>query len=763
MKFTDGYWKMRAGVTPHFAEQVHDVELATDSITVHAPTKRLASRGDTLNLPLLTVRFSSPMENVIQVKLVHHKGVRAGQPSFEIQNDGPRVEISEDDHAVTLTAGGLQARIHKGEKWMVEYLGDDQLLTSSGWHAAGFVDTPDGQFIHEQLALGVGEYVYGLGERFTPFVRNGQVVDIWNEDGGTSSEQAYKNIPFYLTNRGYGVFVNHPERVSFEVASEKVERVQFSVPGESLEYFVIYGPTPRQVLERYTALTGRPALPPAWSFGLWLSTSFTTNYDEKTVTSFIDEMARRDIPLHVFHFDCFWMKEFNWCDLQWDPRFFPDPEGMLRRLKDRGLHICVWINPYIAQRSMLFDEAAASGYLLKKPNGDIWQTDLWQAGMGIVDFTNPDTCTWFAEKLRVLLKMGVDTFKTDFGERIPTDVVYYDGSNPVRMHNYYTYLYNKTVFDLLKDERGGGDALVFARSATTGGQQFPVHWGGDSTATFESMAESLRGGLSLGLSGFGFWSHDIGGFEQTASADVYKRWIAFGLLSSHSRLHGSSSYRVPWNYDEEAVQVLSKFTKLKCSLMPYLYGAAVQAHESGTPMMRAMIMEFPHDPACSPLDLQYMLGDSLLVAPIFRSDGVVQYYVPEGRWTNLLNESVIEGPRWVQETHDFTSLPLLGRPNSVIPLGSHMDRPDYDYSEGITLHICELEDGRTVEIHIPDVTGRVATTFTVARTGSEILIERDGPAKSWNVRVMGTKTADGLTIVSADSKTGRLKIQLAGR
>ena len=238
---------------------------------------------------------------------------------------------------------------------------------------------------------------------------------------------------------------------------------------------------------------------------------------------------------------------------------FPDPEGMLARLKARGLRICVWINPYIAQRSALFDEGMAHGYLVKKPNGDIWQWDMWQAGMGLVDFTNPAASRWYTDKLRRLLKMGVDSFKTDFGERIPTDVVYHDGSDPQKMHNYYTQLYNQAVFELLEEERGQGEAAVFARAATAGGQQFPVHWGGDCTATFESMAESLRGGLSLALSGFGFWSHDIGGFEQTAAAEVYKRWCAFGLLSSHSRLHGSSSYRVPWLYDDEAVDVLAPF------------------------------------------------------------------------------------------------------------------------------------------------------------------------------------------------------------
>jgi alpha-D-xyloside xylohydrolase len=624
-------------------------------------------------------------------------------------------------------------RVQKGDNWRVEYKAGERVITSSNSRGMGFVDTPDGRFIHEQLSIGVGECVYGMGERFLAFVKNGQVVDIWNEDGGTSSEQSYKNIPFYLTNRGYGVFVNHPEKVSFEVASEKVERVQFSVPGESLEYFIIYGPTPKEIIERYTALTGRPALPPAWSFGLWLSTSFTTDYNEETVTGFIRAMAAYDIPLHVFHFDCFWMKEFNWCDFKWDNRCFPDPEGMLKRLKEQGLHICVWINPYIAQHSALFDEAMAGGYLLKKPNGCVWQWDNWQAGMGIVDFTNPKACDWFKSKLRVLLEMGVDTFKTDFGERIPTDVVYYDGSNPIKMHNYYTYLYNKTVFDLLKEVRGEGDAVVFARSATAGGQQFPVHWGGDSTATFESMAESLRGGLSLGLSGFGFWSHDIGGFEQTASSDVYKRWAAFGLLSSHSRLHGSSSYRVPWVYDEEAVDVLASFTKLKCSLMPYLYNTARQAHEKGSPMLRAMFLEFPDDPACDYLDLQYMFGDSLLVAPVFTHDGSINYYVPAGLWTSLVNGNTVEGPRWMRETCDFMSLPLLVRPNTVLPVSGRTDRPDYDYSDDVTLKVFQLENGRHIRVEIPTLTGNTETIFDVQREGNIIHIQRQGPPKAWKI------------------------------
>jgi alpha-D-xyloside xylohydrolase len=447
------------------------------------------------------------------------------------------------------------------------------------------------------------------------------------------------------------------------------------------------------------------------------------------------------------------MKGFHWCNFEWDPCVFPEPAAMLQRLKKRGIKICVWINPYIAQRSALFDEGMAHGYLLKRPDGSVWQTDLWQSGMGIVDFTNPDACQWYGDKLRALVDMGVDTFKTDFGERIPTNVVYHDGSDPVLMHNYYTQLYNQTVFEVLEEKLGQGEATVFARSATTGGQQYPVHWGGDSTATFPSMAESLRGGLSLCLSGFGFWSHDIGGFEQTASADVYKRWCAFGLLSSHSRLHGSSSYRVPWLYDEEAVDVLRHFTKLKCRLMPYLFNMAVEAHATGVPMMRAMLLEFPDDPASDTLDRQYMLGDALLVAPVFTASGLIDYYVPTGRWTHFLSGKVVEGGRWVRETHDVMSLPLLARPNSIIPVGANNQKPNYDYADDVTFHIFELEEGAACTRSVPTQKGDTALTITAQRTGQEIHIEVSATSKPWQVLLRGIDSVQAVQGGSAHADT----------
>jgi alpha-D-xyloside xylohydrolase len=727
MKFTDGQWLLRQGITLDRAMDLRRVEVCGDGIRAVVATRRIVQRGDTLQGPVLTWTLGSPMEGVIKVRIEHFQGpdfVRA-KPCFPVNagEDYHPVARLEEAGAV-LEAGGLSARI-SGPAWDLSFHEGRRMLTSTGVRNAGSARVGGVPHMREQLLLGVGETVYGLGERFTAFVKNGQVLENSNKDGGTGSDQAYKAIPFYLSSNGYGVLLHETGHASFEIGTENVSRVQFSIPGESLEYFVIAGPSPKDVLRRLTALTGRPPLVPAWSFGLWLTTSFTTSYDEKTCTSFIQGMSDRDIPLHVFHFDCFWMREFEWCNFTWDPEVFPDPEGMLGRLRALGLKVSVWINPYIAQLSPLFAEAATAGYLLKNPDGSPWQSDLWQPGMGIVDFTNPDACRWFAGHIRRLAGMGVDSIKTDFGERIPeSDVVYHDGSDPALMHNLYPLLYNRCVYDALADAKG--EAVLFARSAYAGGQQYPVHWGGDCNSTFESMAESLRGGLSLGLCGFAYWSHDIGGFEGSPSPDVYKRWIAFGLLSSHSRLHGSTSYRVPWLVDEESCDVLRHFTRLKCSLMPYIYSAAVEAGRTGVPLMRAILLEFPHDPACWHLDRQYLLGPSLLVAPVMSADGEVSYYLPEGTWTAYDTGRARTGGRWFREKHDFMSLPLFVRENSLIPVGSDDTRPDSDFHVSCKVQIFRPSAREAASCVIPRPDGTTAGTVTAKLVGNALVLEWSG-------------------------------------
>lgn len=787
MKFADGFWLNRRGFTVDYAAQPYEIWVQENTIHVMATSQQIYNRAMTLGGVTLEMIFSSTRENTIKVHIVHHKGAANHEPKFELNEDTSFVPVITDSESeVMLTSGKTSVRIKKGMNWEIEYLYGEKHLTGGGWRSTTYVqesatmtanriqsmrdDTfwsipadPRSTYVREQLTLSVGEYIYGFGEKFTPFVKNGQTVDTWNSDGGTCSDQSYKCIPFYLSSRGYGIFTNQTGCVSYEVASDTVSKVSMTVFGESLDYFVIGGATCADVLANYTALTGRPALPPAKTFGLWLSTSFTTNYDEQTVNSFIDGMAERQIPLQMFHFDCFWMKGYTWTSFDWDTEQFPDPEGMLARLKeDKNVGVCVWINPYIAQRSSLFDEGVEKGYFLHTKDGGVFQTDMWQPGMAIVDFTNPAACKWFADGIRKLCAQGVTAIKTDFGERIPTDVVYYDGSDPIAMHNYYSYLYNKTVFEALESCVGMHNACLFARSATAGGQKFPVHWGGDCSAEYSAMAETLRGGLSLCSSGFGFFSHDIGGFEQTASPDVYKRWCAFGLMSTHSRLHGSTSYRVPWAYEaddpsnpENACAVLRYFTRLKGQLMPYLWAQANHTHETGVPMMRAMVLDYMDDPACLTLDRQYMLGENILCAPVFQENGEVDFYLPAGEWFDLqgdVSAPLTQGGRWLRRTCNYLQMPIYVRPNSMIGLGKFETDVVYDYVEGTRFLICGLEDGKTASCDIYRAEGGIALTLAAKREGNRITVTYPPTEKKFQFCIAGTQIAvsaqaSGITVI----------------
>ncbi len=753
MLFGNGCWLQKEGCACFTPQEVYFENTEATKVTLCLPTSRIVNRGCTLGGINLTMVITSPAPDVLRVQTYHHLGVKKREPEFELyQKEEQPLTVTSDEEKLTVTSGGLTLEIGK-KNWYMAYRRGNEVITRSAakdlacmktdWKGDAY-DKGDGTetYMRQQLTMGVGELIYGLGERFTAFTKNGQSVAIWNEDGGTSTYQSYKNIPFYISNKGYGVFVNHPEKVEFEIGTEQVTKTAFSVEGGYLDYYLFNGPSMKEVLERYTDLTGKPSLPAPWTFGLWLSTSFTTNYDEETVMSFVDGMLDRGIPLRTFHFDCFWMKEFHWTDFVWDSRVFPDPKGMLSRIKAKGLNICVWINPYIAQESCLFAEGMEKGYFVKRTNGDVWQWDMWQPGMALVDFTNPDACTWYQEKLAGLLDMGVDCFKTDFGERIPVDgIEYFDHSDAKKMHNYYTYLYNKTVYDILEKKRGKGEAVLFARSATVGGQKFPVHWGGDCWSDYESMEESLRGGLSLLMSGFGFWAHDIGGFESTSTPDVYKRWVAFGLLSSHSRLHGSTSYRVPWAYDEEAVDVVRFFTRLKARLMPYLYKTAIQANKTGVPTMRSMVLEFTEDRTCHYVDKQYMLGDSLLVAPIFNEESLADYYLPAGRWTDFFTGEVKEGGRWIQEKHGYLSVPLLVKENSIVAIGAHDDKPDYDYGEDTELRIYEpvadttatetvygMDGSEEIKISVTTEEGKISVSVETGKAVSVRLVNRKAKA-----------------------------------
>ena len=767
MKISDGFWMDKKGYDVRYVAQAYQVEMTEHEIRVLATPYVVQNRGMTLAGPNLEITYSSRMENVIKVHIDHYRGGVDNKPKFELTEDeGYQPEIRKENDKAVMLSGKTRLEIALGDHWETAFYYGDNYLTGGADRATSIIKEsnyirdarlqsqreddffhpakdPRTTYLREQLKTGIGECIYGFGEKFTPFVKNGQTVEMWNNDGGTCTEQSYKNIPFYLSSKSYGVFVNSSDKVSFEVNSDTVSKVSFTVPGETLEYFVFGGENLEAVLKRYTALTGRPALPPAYTFGLWLSTSFTTNYDEETIHHFIDGMAERKIPLQVFHFDCFWMKEYEWCNFEWNKEMFPDPKSMLKRLHEKGLEVCVWINPYVAQRSRLFQEGKENGYFIKNRDGSVFQCDLWQPGMAIVDFTNPAARKWYQGLLKTLFDMGVNNIKTDFGERIPTDCCYCDGSDPIAMHNYYSFLYNKCVFEALEAYYGKDNACLFARSATVGGQRFPVHWGGDCYAEYSAMAETLRGGLSLCASGFGFFSHDMGGFEATASADVYKRWCAFGMLSTHSRLHGSSSYRVPWAYDKdgdtEACDVLRHYAVLKGRLMPYLWSQAVKTHRQGVPMMRPMIVSFTEDTACKYLDTQYMLGDNLCVVPVMNEEGIAEFYVPDcGTWTDIQSGETYEGGRYYTRKCDYFQMPILARPGSMIVYGKFDGDTQksvlYDYAEGAEVVIYGLEKGQKTETVIYDTDALKVMKIRAVRENNTIKITVPKTEKNMSIR-----------------------------
>lgn len=737
-----------------YAEEVYRITPTASGkgLSLLCPTRKVLNRGDTLNLSTLTIDLEPAFDGCISVETTHWRGAVQRGPDFDLFPDGrPPVEsqiAKSDDGATVLSSGSLSAAISgKPHEFEISFQPTDnkkKRLTALQNRSVGLAYTPaptspmqlaDMGKIHHyiltQTTISVGESIHGLGERFGPFNKVGQTISLWNSDGGTSSDQAYKNISFFMSSKGYGIFIDTPERVELEMGSERCCRAQASVEGQRLKWYLIYGPTPRDILRRYAILTGLPGTVPAWSFGLWLSTSFTTSYDEETVNKFLAGMQARDIPVEVFHYDCFWLKAFQWCDFTFDDDMFPDPKGQIARLKASGSvkKICVWTNTYLGQASPLFAEAASKGYLLRRKNGDVFQWDLWQAGMGIVDLTNPAASEWFLAQLERLFDLGVDCIKTDFGERIPSiDVEWHDKSvSPARMHNYYSFLYNQLVYTALQRRYGRNGAVLFARSATAGSQRFPLGWGGDCESTPEAMAESIRGGLSLGLSGFAFWSVDIGGFEGYPEPWIYKRWVAWGLLCSHSRLHGSNSYRVPWTVDDDdksaegCSAVLAGWTHLRIRLMPYLFAQAQSAMRNGLPLsLRAMCIEFPDDPTAWTLDRQFMLGDSLLVAPVMEEDNSVQFYLPRGRWTNFFSGEVKAGPQWVEETHhSFRTLPLYVRENTLLVLGPEGERRIvYDYAADVEVRSYSVREGAKAEI--VDGEGRVVVVLEASGDG-EIL------------------------------------------
>jgi len=598
-------------------------------------------------------------------------------------------------------------------------------------------DSPIGT---ECFDLSPHEAIYGFGERFTRLNKVGQTIDlIMDEAYGTTSTRSYKNIPFFLSTKGYGVFFNHSSPITCWVGSKSVVNTQIAVEDKFLDYYVITGDI-KEILSQYTDITGKGVVPPKWSFGYWQSKISYKSAEE--VLEIANKLREAEIPCDVIHLDTHWFKEDWYCDLEFDKERFPDPEKFLDDLKQLGFKVCLWQLPYIPERNKLFEELKAVEGFVKTKDGNIYDTKRcltpgFQGIVGCIDFTNPKAIEIYKKWIRGLLKLGVKAIKTDFGENAPLEGVYHDGTPGHQMRNLYPLLYNKVVAEVTKEVTG--DICIWSRSAWAGNQRYPVHWGGDSSVNWENMTPQIEGGLSFGLSGFQFWSQDIGGFLGATKGDILIRWMQVGLFHSHSRIHGSGKREI-YKFKSEVQRICSNYIQLRYQLLPYIYGSAYDCVEKSLPMTRALVIEYQNDPNTWNIGNEFMFGNSLLVAPIMDNTNKRAIYLPMGLWTDWWTCERIHGGKWINIETDIETLPLYIREGGIVPMGPIMNYVDEIKTEEIEVKIAKFEgDGKT--------------SFVVPVNGERILIEYTASNGKHIVNIDKTNTTFKIEAIGSEDKT----------
>lgn len=506
------------------------------------------------------------------------------------------------------------------------------------------------------FALSPGEKIFGTGESFTGLDKRGQRVDLWTRDAlSTQTGDMYKPVPFFLSNRGYGMFIHSSAAMSLDFGRFYDGSSTLYVDDDCLDLFIFLG-EPKEVLTEYTALTGRSPLTPIWSFGLWMSR--ITYESEAEAREVAKKLREHEIPCDVIHLDTGWFEEDWRCDYEFSKSRFDDPKQMIEDLKKDGFRISLWQLPYFTPSNRYFQELIDKGLVITDGEGNLPTEDA------ILDFSNPEAEKWYQEKIASLLEMGVAAIKVDFGEGAPIYGRYHSGKSGKLEHNLYPLRYNKAVGDVTK--RVTDESIIWARSAWAGSQRYPLHWAGDAENTDTSMLANLRSGLSLGLCGFTFWSHDIGGFVHKSPEALYRRWMPFGMLTSHSRTHGAPP-KEPWEYSESFMDDFRKATHLKYKLIPYIYTQAYISSEAGHPMIRTMFFEHPDDPTCWTIEDQYFFGSDLLVAPLFEEVTEREVYLPSGKWIDYQTGAVYEGGRWLSIAAGDIPIVVLVRDGAIIP------------------------------------------------------------------------------------------------
>jgi alpha-D-xyloside xylohydrolase len=574
------------------------------------------------------------------------------------------------------------------------------------------------------FSLAADEKLFGCGESFTRLDKRGQKVILWaNDANGTESERMYKPIPFFMSNRGYGMFVHTSAPATFDMGASFQGSNALLLGDDELDLFVFLG-SPKEILAEYTALTGRAAMPPLWSFGLWMSR--ITYFSEDEVRSVAAKLRQNRIPSDVIHLDTGWF-EHDWrCDFKFSPSRFKDAGKMIADLKRDGFHISLWQIPYFVPKNALFGEILAKGLAVRDARGNLPYEDA------ILDFSNPDAVSWYQDKLAGLLRMGVGAIKVDFGEAAPLTGLYASGRTGFYEHNLYPLRYNKAVAEITRQVTG--ENIFWARSAWAGSQRYPVHWGGDTATTDIGMAATLRGGLSLGLSGFAFWSHDIGGFAARTPQELYSRWLPFGMLTSHSRCHGMPP-KEPWEYGPAFTETFRRAVELKYSLMPYVYAQAKDSRERGLPMVRALFVEYPEDPGSWLVENEYLFGSDILVAPLLEEARQRAVYLPPGRWIDDQTGKSYAGGWHRIEAGAIPVIMLVRDGAAIARLKVAQSTAQMDWSQ-LQLEVFSDKETRAyglISLPADGVLQRLALT----RRGSAFVLDSDplaGKVK-WQVRV----------------------------
>ncbi|MDC1815032.1 glycoside hydrolase family 31 protein [Bacteroides uniformis] len=511
--------------------------------------------------------------------------------------------------------------------------------------------------INPVFTLTADEMIFGCGESATGLNKVGQKVNLFVTDPqGPETDQMYKPIPFFMSNRGYGMFMHTSAPVTCDFGATYIGLNKMFMGDENLDLFVFFG-EPKDILDEYTDLVGKPGMPPLWSFGTWMSR--ITYFSEKEGYDVAANIRKNKYPCDVIHFDTGWF-DVDWqCDYKFSENRFQNPRQMLKDLKSQGFHVCLWQLPYFTPKNRYFPELIEKNMYVKNGNGELPYEDV------VLDFSNPETVNWYQNKLAGLLNIGVSAIKVDFGEAAPLNGIYASGKSGWYEHNLYPVRYDMAVSEITKKLHN--ENIMWARAAWAGSQRYPLHWGGDAATTNTGMLGTLRAGLSFGLSGFSFWSHDMGGFVKSTPEDLYCRWLSFGFLTSHTRAHGAPPTE-PWLYDSKRVQdVFRKSAEMKYRLMPYVYAQAKECTEKGLPMLRALFVEFPDDPGAWRVDDEYLFGSQILVAPLLES-GITgrTVYLPEGKWIDYQTEKVYEGG-WHRIEAGSLPIIMLVRDGSVLP------------------------------------------------------------------------------------------------